>query len=128
MFTHHQAMLYKRERVSELRYDLRYKISADYDFTGRFLKRAQHILYCPFALCDFKPGGISQKNVRQGRTEQFSIRQNLALCAPIKNALIYGMQSTAMTFRHFTPGLYWLWRKEGFMKARGPMHSKQRVS
>lgn len=42
MFTHHQAMIYRREAVGELRYDLRYEIAADYDFTCRFLLDTKH--------------------------------------------------------------------------------------
>lgn len=38
MFTYHQAMFYRLGNVGSLRYDLRYKITADYDLTLRFLK------------------------------------------------------------------------------------------
>ncbi|MCD8498238.1 MAG: glycosyltransferase [Alphaproteobacteria bacterium] len=36
MFTHHQAMVYKRAALGDMRYDLRYKIASDYDLTAGF--------------------------------------------------------------------------------------------
>ena len=38
MFTHHQAMLYNRNAIGDLRYNLAYSIAADYDFTAFFNK------------------------------------------------------------------------------------------
>ena len=47
MFTHHQAMVYRRAAVGELRYDTGLKIAADYCFTMMFLKGVQKIHYLP---------------------------------------------------------------------------------
>lgn len=107
MFTHHQAMVYRRGAIGALRYDTRYKIAADYKFTLEFMRRAVSVSYMPFPICVFEPGGISQRRVRSGRNEQFRIRHELRACGWIENAMIYLMQSAVMVLRRALPGLYW---------------------
>ncbi len=112
MFTHHQAMLYKRSRIRRLRYDLSYRISADYDFTLQFLNLAKTCLYLPFPICTFRSGGLSQKNVRIGRSEQFAIRQKNGTASFPRNVLTYAMQTVSWGLRACAPGLYWQLRRQ----------------
>lgn len=107
MFTHHQAMLYRRKKIQALRYDLTYKIAADYDFTCRFLQRAQAIQRLSFPVCIFESGGISQQQGRDGRLEQFAVRDALKCARDFENVLIYGTQSMAWKLRKAAPRLYW---------------------
>lgn len=107
MFTHHQAMFFKRSLIRELRYDLNYKIAADYDFVLRFLNKASTCLYVPQPICVFRSGGMSQTNVRQGRNEQFLIRQKQKTVSLPSNALTYALQAAAWGFRACAPGIYW---------------------
>lgn len=111
MFTHHQAMLYRRERIGALRYDPMLKIAADYGFTAAFLRAAQNIHYIPCAICVFEDGGVSQTNRRLGRREQFLIRMTDRKISPIKNIVIYGVQSASATLRERLPGVYFKIRK-----------------
>jgi putative colanic acid biosynthesis glycosyltransferase len=138
MFTHHQAMLYKRKDIERLRYDTLYKIAADYDFTARFLlslnchprdfaqqnlnsgdpqsephSGSQKILYCPFPFCNFQPGGISQQQAALGRREQYQIRKNLKLTGPLQNLIITGFQVLAWKLRQIAPALYWRLKSSG---------------
>lgn len=107
MFTHHQAMLYRRTATGKLRYDTRYKIAADYDFTCRFLKRKKICaMYVELPICVFESGGLSQKYAEAGRHEQAMIRKNLRLCDPLSNALIRARQALAWGLRQRYPGLY----------------------
>lgn len=112
MFTHHQAMIYRRGAIGMLRYDLRHEIAADYEFTCRFLESARRVLYCPFPICVFEPGGVSQRRALQGRREQFAARKNLG-CGAAKNALIFCAQSLAWNFRRALPRAYWLLKSSG---------------
>ena len=114
MFTHHQAMLYRRECIGDLRYDTSYKIAADYDFTARFLKQneGRPVLYCDFPLCLFEAGGISQQQTDLGRREQFGIRQKLGLVNPVHNHLIALRQWGGVTLRHVSPELFWRVREK----------------
>lgn len=107
LFTHHQAMLYRRERIGDLRYNLSYKIAADYDFTARFLRSTEKTLYMPFPVCVFEPGGVSQTSAKAGRREQFRSRAKLRLCSPVENLTIYAAQTVLWTFRTAFPRLYW---------------------
>ncbi|MCC7304811.1 MAG: glycosyltransferase [Alphaproteobacteria bacterium] len=113
MFTHHQAMLYRRIRIGGLRYNLNYKIAADYDFTCRFLKKTNAILYLPFPLCVFESGGVSQKKAVLGRREQFKIRLKNRTGSLPANILVYAAQSALWTLRGFMPGLYWRLKSGG---------------
>lgn len=113
MFTHHQAMIYRREALGSLNYDIRYKIAADYDFTARLLQQRAKILYFPLPVCLFEPGGISQTNARLGRKEQFLVRHRLNLCGPLKNIIIYLLQGAWWTLRTRMPTLYWRVKSSG---------------
>lgn len=93
MFTHHQAMIYKTALLKDFLYDTRYKIAGDYDLTVRFLRCAHAVHYCPAALCIFESGGVSQRNMRQGRIEQFIARKKLGVCGMILNTAVYTAQS-----------------------------------
>lgn len=107
MITHHQAMVYNRAALGELRYDLRWSVAADYDLTLRFLKDIQEekIIYWPRALCIFEPGGLSQRRVWKGRAEQYKIRAGLGMSAPL-NAFVFTAQTLLYTLRRACPPLY----------------------
>lgn len=108
LFTHHQAMYYRRLAIGDLRYNLDYKIAADFDFTVRFLKRVTGaIVYVDKPLCVFENGGISQTRADRGRREFFTIRKKeLGIPSPINwlfNAFQWGMSH--LRERH--PRLYY---------------------
>lgn len=111
MFTHHQAMIYNRAVLGDLRYNLDYKIAADYDLTLRFLKRAKRIVYIPAAICIFEQGGVSQRQAALGRHEQFLSRKRHMACGPLTNRAITLTQTMAWTLRSCASPLYWLLRK-----------------
>lgn len=107
MITHHQSMIYKAPLQ---KYDLNYKIASDYDLTFSVINNADNILHIPEPLCIFETGGISQQNVRQGRIEQFKIRNknNISFFA---NATIYVLQTMLYQLRRFCPKLYWFLKR-----------------
>lgn len=107
MFTHHQAMFYNRKALAGLRYNLNYKIAADYDLTVKFLKTAKSILYVPIPVCVFEVGGASQTNAKLGRDEQFISRAINRSCPPIKNQAIRLGQNIRYEIRKNLPKLYW---------------------
>ncbi len=108
MFTHHQAMIYSRLLIRDLKmhYSLRYKISSDYDFTARFLRKAKKISYIKKPICIFEQGGISQKNAKLGRKEQYIIRENLEIVSQPKNLWILIVQSASWQLKNLSPALY----------------------
>ena len=106
MFTHHQAMFYKRAHIDQERYSLQYPIAGDYEFTARTLGNTNKVLYCPLPVCIFERGGISQTHMKQGRQEQYRIRKAMGVPTPA-NILTYMRQSLTATVKKFAPGLYW---------------------
>lgn len=119
MFTHHQAMLYRRDALGGLRYDTRYGIAADYKFTLLFLMRTGVPVYFPAPLCLFECGGVSQVRTAQGRREQFAIRRELKRVGILRNLAIAGTQAAALTLRRLCPGLYWRLRQSSRNSGRG---------
>lgn len=107
MNTHHQAMLYKRSTLANDRYNITYRIASDYDLTLRFLKTIKNVTYIPLPICIFEVGGVSQKNVKLGRDEQFKSRQENKSCHMISNHIIRIGQIVRYTMRQYTPKLYW---------------------
>lgn len=105
MFTHHQAMLYRRKNIGSLRYDTSYKIAGDYAFTRAFLKNTKKTSYIPAAICIFETGGVSQRNMRLGRTEQYKARRK-AGCAMLKNVTVYAFQTLSANLKTHSPKLY----------------------
>jgi putative colanic acid biosynthesis glycosyltransferase len=107
MFTHHQAMLYKRKRLQKMRFNPNYRIAADYDLTCRFLRLSKmKIAYMPMEICLYETGGLSQQQADRGRKEQAAIRERLGLCGPLTNKTITWLQRTAWTLRRKYPKLY----------------------
>lgn len=107
MHTHHQAMLYRRQTLAAMRYDLHYKIAADYDLTLRFLKIAKSVMSIPMPICIFESGGLSQTNVKTGRDEQFESRQNNKSCPLLINHAIRAAQIIRYALRQHMPEIYW---------------------
>ncbi len=106
MFTHHQAMLYRRATLDGLAYDLRFAIGADYALTLQVLRRSGRPVRFAFPVCDFAVGGLSQRNPARGRNDLQVIRReylglNSGLCAAIK-----GLQFLVFTLRQHFPLLY----------------------
>ncbi|SFI88184.1 putative colanic acid biosynthesis glycosyltransferase [Paenibacillus sp. UNC496MF] len=77
MFTHHQAMLYKRSAISQTAYQAQYPVGADYAFTAEVLLKRGRAMYVPAAVCIFEQGGISSKQRLQGRLDQWNIRKDI---------------------------------------------------
>lgn len=93
MFTSHQAMIYRRDTCSLVRFDTDYAIAADYKFTVEHLRHGARILYCDMPLCIFEQGGVSQLQNQKGRSEQFKIRKEFGITAPMLNTALYIGQS-----------------------------------
>ncbi len=79
MFAHHQSMLFSNEIVknNNIQYNLKYPLSADWDFVLQFLKLIDEneILYKNEVISIFELGGFSS-NFIQGIKEQYLIRRN----------------------------------------------------
>lgn len=107
MITSHQAMCYKRQCIGDLRFDLKYKIAADYKFTLEFLQKIHSNAYFPHAVCIFETGGFSQKNMKHARREEQQIRRELGIISyftPYRQLIAAGV-------RMLSPRLYFMIRR-----------------
>lgn len=110
MVTHHQAILYRRDAIADLRYDEEYTIAADYLFTLYMFERAKRIHDVDRILCDFAPHGLSQEHAVLGRAENFAIRRDYLKMAPWKNKLICTKDAFSSFLKQNYPKLYWYFR------------------
>lgn len=111
MFAHHQSMFYLRETIKNYRYELTYKVAADYQLTCRLISEPAFLAqYIPYAICKFSVGGLSfQANIR-GRREALCVRL-LTLEQPMHKAIfVYALQWAAFLLKTKMPVFYKLLR------------------
>lgn len=107
LFTHHQAILYSRAALGDLRYDLKYKIAADYDLTLKFFcEKPRRCEYIDRSLCIFEGGGISQRHIKLARDEQFQSRSANHIPLLV-NVCVRAKQSLVSLLRKVSPAIYW---------------------
>lgn len=106
MFTHHQAMFYRRSSVDGLLYDLRFPIGADYAYTLEALGRARKTVMLPFVICIFEQGGASSQSVSSGLRDQWRIRRDVMGMSWPFRALIWALKVTFLLSRRWAPNLY----------------------
>ena len=76
MFTHHQAILYKREMLILNPYSENLTIASDYDLTSKLILKEYSCKYIDSAICKFELGGLSIVNYRLSLKEQMQVRKN----------------------------------------------------
>jgi putative colanic acid biosynthesis glycosyltransferase len=106
MFTHHQAMLYARSAVAELRYDCRFVIAADYHFTCRVLARGGRSLRANFPICINKRAGLSEKHAEIGRRENVTIQKEVLGLGSLRRTCNYARFVASNLMRTHMRGVY----------------------
>lgn len=107
MFTHHQAMFYRRDKIQH-GYDQSYRFAADWAFTSAFLRGAAAIKRLRFSICRFQRGGstFTETNRRTLDRELWRIyREEMRLPWPAAAAL-YLVKTSINRARLALPGLY----------------------
>ena len=112
MISHHQAMFFRRAVLEDnaIRYNLNYRIAADYDFVLRHVAASSSHSYLPVPICVFERGGTSFLKRNQARREQFQIRR-IAYDSTLFAASVFAVQWGLRTFRGLFPSGYWAIRK-----------------
>lgn len=106
MFTHHQAMVYHRDLIKGLSYQLDFTIGADYAFTAKALQRCRSIVYWPEPICVFEHGGLSSLHSRTGEQDQWKIRKNILKMPYYQRAVIHVIHRLAFLLKSKLPTLY----------------------
>lgn len=85
MFTQHQAMFFRAS--PDILYKKEYRITADYEYTGQYLKNLDNedIIYLETPFCKFKLGGVNESSRFKALKEDYLIRKkefgiNIFIC------------------------------------------------
>lgn len=110
MFTHHQAMIFRRVFLEEhrIRHDESLRIAGDWDVVIRVLQNDPRVLYVPMPICLFEGGGVSQIQIDISRNEVFALRwKYFGLGIAVWRQLL---QDAVKLLRRVSPKSYWLVR------------------
>jgi putative colanic acid biosynthesis glycosyltransferase len=110
MFAHHQAMVFRRELVEGQRYDLAWKIGADYAYTLDTLSKCVRVARVDAPLVLIEGGGLSQTHAALGRREQAEIRRSHLHMSNVSCFLIMLAQHAAISIRWICPTVFEKWR------------------
>jgi putative colanic acid biosynthesis glycosyltransferase len=110
MFTHHQAMVYRRAVVEGQWFDLAWKIGADYAYTLDTLSKSVRVARVEAPLVLFEGGGRSQTQAALGRREQAQIRRSRLNMSVVSCFLIMIVQYAAISIRRLCPAVFETWR------------------
>lgn len=111
MFSHHQAMFYRRVVIADQSYDLRFRVAADYAFTITALRKIHTIVWLEIPICIFAPGGRSQREAAVGRHEEAIIRHEMLGMSCITRLGIKFLHASVITIRLLIPSVYYYVRK-----------------
>lgn len=90
MMCEHQAAFFNANIAKEIRYDLRYSLSADYDYFLNFLALIgeENVRFLDFAICKFEFGGVSYSKRHEAVIEDALIRVRRGRLSFITSVLI----------------------------------------
>lgn len=110
MFAHHQSMFYRREALCDLRYDLSYRIAADWVLTAQLMQKGGQVHYIPQAICRFERDGLSQsssdKVVKLMREERNRAMREVFRLNPVVAQGLLAVKGSVEAIRRRFPGLY----------------------
>lgn len=104
--TPHQAVLYRRQLIGELRFDEDYPVASDYAFLLKFQEKANRIHYMPRLICDIEDKPVLRDNRIVTLQEQHRIRHDMLHTHPWKNALIHRWHMLQLAVETKWPALF----------------------
>jgi putative colanic acid biosynthesis glycosyltransferase len=106
MFTHHQAMFFRRKFLRGPFFDTSYEVGADYALVARFLKEGAVAHNARVNVCVFERGGLSARKAGTGRDDNWRVQSDiLELSLPTKLLARIMLLASALA-RHALPKLY----------------------
>lgn len=113
MFTHHQAMVFRRTTIDGLRYLETYPVGADYAFVAEVLARCKEVRYLDTPFCVFEGGGYSATHAWLGLRDQFDIRRTILGMSRLMCLGIAAWQAMVLLIARVAPRLFEVVRYEG---------------
>jgi putative colanic acid biosynthesis glycosyltransferase len=113
MFTHHQAMFFRRDFIGEIRFKLKYAIGADYAFVCELMRKGPVMFRLRFPVCVFLADGLSSTPFGQslGYKEQMEIKKSILGMSKIQVASIGFVQRMMIRIRRYFPKIYYCFRR-----------------
>lgn len=107
MFTHHQAIFYRREMLSA-GYDTSFKLAADWAMTSLLLSAGASALYVQYPICRFHRGGASDRPDmrRLANEELWRVYREVHRHNAIVSVLLYLVKRGANGIRFHCKPLY----------------------
>lgn len=106
MFAHHQAMVFNSVIVADLKYDLDFKIAADYKYVIESLAKSSKLIKLSDPIVIFEGGGLSSINAGLGEREQWTIRRDTLGIGLIIRLILLCIHTLSIQTRKAFPGLY----------------------
>jgi putative colanic acid biosynthesis glycosyltransferase len=105
MFAQHQAMFF---HATDIRFDEKYRLSADYGFIGRVIARQKSesdVLYLDFSVCRFLLGGLNESRRFTALKEDWSIRRTVLGASKVKASFLLVAHYTHTLLKKYSPSL-----------------------
>ncbi|WP_147276036.1 glycosyltransferase [Pelagibacterium lacus] len=108
MFTHHQAIFYRRAFIASTRYDLSFRRVADWALTATLLKRGAQARHIDLMVCHFARGGVSQApdRIEDARAEMIRLHREVLGLPTALSRLLVAAKFAVNDFRRKWPGAY----------------------
>lgn len=108
MFAHHQSMFYNNHIIKKhnLKYNIKYRIAADYDFTYRFLNLTRSVTKLNYTIAVFLRGGLSNQNYFLGNREQWQIKKDIGDFNIFFQSFIMLLKMVAYIIKNILPFIY----------------------
>ena len=106
LWTHHQAIIYRRAAIGNRRYDLSHPTNADYKLTLQILKKAQNIVQLPMTVARCDKAGFSAARPAFARKMQRRARAVVMNLPALPNYSISFAQALSYTLRRTCPLIF----------------------
>lgn len=108
MFSHHQAIFYRRERAQHLRYDKAFSVAADWAFTATLIQSGATAQRLRRPICVFARGGASQSpnTIGSAELELRRIHNDVLHTPPVVRPVLISLKLLVNRTRRRWPHLY----------------------
>jgi putative colanic acid biosynthesis glycosyltransferase len=110
MFTHHQAMLFRRSRLLESGYRTIFELSADYDLIARWMMSGAVTQNLHMPIARYSLGGRSDRGRRKGIREDSTIRRHVLGMSQFEVQRLAVAHLAHLAAKRTVPRLMSLWR------------------
>lgn len=107
----HQSVLFLRYSFSEMDYNIRYEIAADYELLARAVHAGAEVYLVQDIISEYAKGGVSQQSRKLSLREEGSIRVDHFGMPVVLSNMLSSLKGLLWKFSDFSPVFNRLWRK-----------------